>query len=182
MTATTRHDLRSVTKSIVSALVGQAVAEGAISSLDRPVVDWFREFADLQTAERRRVTLRHVLGMTAGLAWNEDVPDNDPRNDEIRTTADDRPLHCVLSRPFAVEPGTDFTSNGGLTQVAAAVIERATKMSLETARSRRGEDRRALPSRRQMEREAGAALGTRIPREHVVEAVASGSRRGRPGA
>ena len=131
MGTTTIHDLRSVTKSVVSALVGLAVAEGAIPSLDRPVVSWFPEFADLQTPERRGITLRHVLGMTAGLAWNEDVPYNDPRNDEIRMTANERPLHYVLSRPFAVEPGRDFTYNGGLTQVAAAVLERATKMSLE---------------------------------------------------
>ena len=93
MGTTTIHDLRSVTKSVVGALVGLAVAEGAIPSLDLPVVNWFPEFADLQTPERRRITLRHVLGMTAGLAWNEDVPYNDPRNDEIRMTANERPLH-----------------------------------------------------------------------------------------
>src|SRR5262245_33101994 len=41
MSAALKHDLRSVTKSVVSALVGLAVAERAIPSLDRPVVDWF---------------------------------------------------------------------------------------------------------------------------------------------
>ena len=46
MGTTTIHDLRSVTKSVVSALVGLAVAEGAIPSLDLPVVNWFPEFAD----------------------------------------------------------------------------------------------------------------------------------------
>ena len=38
MTAETRHDLRSVTKSVVSALVGIAHGEGAIQSLDQPIV------------------------------------------------------------------------------------------------------------------------------------------------
>jgi CubicO group peptidase (beta-lactamase class C family) len=37
------HDLRSVTKSVVSALAGLALADGAIESLDQPVVDWFPE-------------------------------------------------------------------------------------------------------------------------------------------
>ena len=84
------HDLRSVTKSVVSALVGIAVDAGAIRSLGQPVIEWFPEYPELNTAERRRLTLAHVLAMTSGLEWNEDVPYNDPRNDEIRMTRDPR--------------------------------------------------------------------------------------------
>jgi CubicO group peptidase (beta-lactamase class C family) len=131
MTRASLHDLRSVTKSIVSALVGIAVNAGTIPSLDQPVMQWFPEYADLNTPERRRVTLAHVLAMTSGLEWNEDVPYTDPRNDEIRMTADPQPLRYALSRSFAVDPGSDFTYNGGLTQVMAAVLERATKTPLE---------------------------------------------------
>jgi CubicO group peptidase (beta-lactamase class C family) len=126
-----KHDLRSVTKSVVSALTGIAVASGAIPSLDQPVVRWFPEYPDLDTPERRRVTLGHVLAMTSGFEWNEDIPYSDPRNDEIRMTTDSRPLRYALSRPFAHDPGSEFTYNGGLTQVMAAVIERATKTSIE---------------------------------------------------
>jgi CubicO group peptidase (beta-lactamase class C family) len=130
------HDLRSITKSVVSALVGIALAAGAIGTLDDPVLKWFPEYADLNTAERRRVTLAHVLGMTSGLEWNEDIPYTDPRNDEIRMTRDPDPLRYALSRPFAHEPGSEFTYNGGSTQVLAAVVSRATKMPLrEYARS-----------------------------------------------
>ena len=74
MTAETKHDLRSVTKSVVSALVGIAHGEGAIKSLDEPLVTWFPEYPELNTAERRRVTLgqpssaeRQILsGLRAG--------------------------------------------------------------------------------------------------------------------
>lgn len=131
MTAETVHDLRSVTKSVVSALAGIAVGAGAIPSLDQPVVQWFPEYPDLDTAERRRVTLAHVLGMTSGLEWNEDIPYSDPRNDEIRMTRDSQPLRYALSRPFALAPGAEFNYNGGLTHVMAAVLERATKTSIE---------------------------------------------------
>jgi CubicO group peptidase (beta-lactamase class C family) len=131
MTASTKHDLRSVTKSVISALTGIALSEGAIKSLDQPVVEWFPEFPELNTPDRRRITLAHVLSMTSGLKWNEDVPYTDPQNDEIRMTRDSRPLHYALSVPFAVDPGTDFNYNGGLTQVMAAVIERATKTPIE---------------------------------------------------
>ena len=131
MTAETKHDLRSVTKSVVGALVGIAHSEGKIKSLDDPLVRWFPEYPELDTPDRRRVTLAHVLSMTSGFEWNEDVPYNDPRNDEIRMTRDSQPLRYALSRAFAVNPGSDFNYNGGLTHVMAAVLERATKTSLE---------------------------------------------------
>lgn len=126
-----RHDLRSITKSVVSALVGIAMSDGSIASLDRPVVELFPEFPELNTADRRRVTLGHVLGMTSGLKWNEDIPYNDPRNDEIRMTRDSQPLRYALAPVFDHTPGAEFNYNGGLTQVMAAVLERATKTSLE---------------------------------------------------
>jgi CubicO group peptidase (beta-lactamase class C family) len=131
MTATTKHDLRSVTKSVISALTGIALGEGAIKSLDQPLLEWFPEFPELNAPDRRRITLAHVLSMTSGLKWNEEVPYSDPQNDEIRMTRDSNPLRFALSVPFATEPGADFNYNGGLTQVMAAVIERATKMPIE---------------------------------------------------
>jgi CubicO group peptidase (beta-lactamase class C family) len=131
------HDLRSVTKSVVSALVGIAVRDGAIRSLDQPVIEWFPEYPKLNTPDRRRVTLAHVLGMTSGLDWNEDVPYSDPRNDEIRMTRDPDPLRYALSRPFTANPGAEFRYNGGLTQVMGAVVSRATKTPLgEYARAK----------------------------------------------
>ena len=131
MTRDSLHDLRSVTKSVVSALVGGAVASGAIRSLDQPVIEWFPEYPDLNTPERRRVTLRHVLAMTAGFEWNEEIPYTDPRNDEIRMTRDPQPLRFALSRAFVTAPGSEFRYNGGLVQVMAAVITRATRRTLQ---------------------------------------------------
>lgn len=131
MTQDSLHDLRSITKSIVSALVGIAVDARAIRSLDEPVVEWFPEYPELNTADRRRVTLSHVLSMTAGLQWDEEVPYNNPRNDEIRMTRDSQPLRYALSPAVVAVPGTGFTYNGGLTHVMAAVIERATKSPIE---------------------------------------------------
>jgi CubicO group peptidase (beta-lactamase class C family) len=127
MTMETRHDLRSVTKSVVSALVGIAHAEGAIRSLDEPLVAWFPEYPEADTPERRRVTLTHALTMTSGFEWNEHVPYTDPRNDEIRMNRDPQPLRFALTRPLADDPGRAFNYNGGLVQMMAAVIQRATK-------------------------------------------------------
>ena len=125
------HDVRSATKSVVSALVGLALADGAIKSLDQPVVEWFPEYPELNTAERRRLTLRHALGMTSGLQWDESMAYSDPRNDEIGMIRDAQPLRYVLSRPFAHDPGAEFNYNGGVVQVMAAIVERAVKMPIQ---------------------------------------------------
>ena len=127
MTMETRHDLRSVTKSVVSALVGIARAEGAIAALDQPLIAWFPEYPEADTPERRRVTLAHALSMTSGFEWNEDVTYTDPRNDETRMNRNPQPLRFALTRPFAGDPGRAFKYNGGLAQAMAAVVQRATK-------------------------------------------------------
>lgn len=131
MTSESMHDLRSVTKSVVSALVGIAVGEGKIQSLDQPAVTWFPEYPELNTPERRRLTLAHVLTMTSGLEWNEEVPYNDPLNDEIKMTRSTEPLRYALTRPFVLAPGADYNYNGGLTQLMAAILVRATKTPLQ---------------------------------------------------
>jgi CubicO group peptidase (beta-lactamase class C family) len=124
------HDLRSVTKSVVSALVGIAHNSGAIRSLDAPLLDYFPEFRDLQTPERRRITIRHALEMSVGLEWNEEISYADPRNSEIAMNRSRDPLHYVLSRPIVSAPGTSWRYNGGTTQVLAAIVQRATKQPL----------------------------------------------------
>jgi CubicO group peptidase (beta-lactamase class C family) len=63
----TLHDVRSITKSIVSLLYGIAQAQGQVGSVDRPLLDAFPEFADLHTEPARmRILVRHALTMTMG--------------------------------------------------------------------------------------------------------------------
>jgi CubicO group peptidase (beta-lactamase class C family) len=130
MTRDSLHDIRSASKSVVSALVGIAIAEGAIPSIDTSVVDWFPEFTELKSEERKRLSLKHLLTMTSGLQWNEALPYSDPRNDAIRMTHEATPLRYVLSQPQVKAPGSEFNYNSGLTETAAVVVERATKTSL----------------------------------------------------
>lgn len=126
----TKHDLRSVSKSVVSALVGIALGSGKISSLDQALIDFFPEHKSLATAERRRITLRHALTFSAGIEWNEDVPYTNPLNDEIRMTDSKDPIGFVLSRAQVAAPGSTWNYNGGLTQVLGAIVERSTGQPL----------------------------------------------------
>jgi CubicO group peptidase (beta-lactamase class C family) len=127
----TLHDIRSATKSIVSLLFGIALEEKAISSLDTPVLDYFPEYRDLQTPERRAIRLRDLLTMTSGLHWDEDThPYTDARNSETAMDLARDRLHFVLSQKLEARPGTRWRYSGGDVAVIAAVIERATKRTL----------------------------------------------------
>jgi CubicO group peptidase (beta-lactamase class C family) len=129
--AATLHDLRSVSKSVTSALFGIAMASGAIRDIDAPVLSYFPEYKDLQTPERLRIRLRDVLSMTSGLEWDESSrPYGDPLNSETAMDAATDRYRFVLSRPIAAPSGEQFRYSGGDTMLLAAVIERATKQRL----------------------------------------------------
>ncbi len=130
-TRETKHDLRSVSKSVTSALVGTALAAGKIRSLDQPLLDFFPEYADAQYSdpakpERARITLRHALTMSTGLQWDEDIPYTDPRNDEIMMTNAKDPTGYVLTRAIVAEPGKLFEYSGGTTHLLAAIVQKTT--------------------------------------------------------
>jgi len=65
--ATTRHRGNSMTKSVVSLLVGIAMERGLIKDLDVPAFFYLPENADLRMLDKDPVTLRHLLMMSAGL-------------------------------------------------------------------------------------------------------------------
>lgn len=130
--ADTLHDVRSVSKSVVSAVFGIAIASGSVKDIDAPVLSYFPEYADLQTPERARVRVRHLLSMTSGLEWDEDSrPYGDPLNSETMMDAQRDRVRFVLSRPIVAVPGERFRYSGGDTMLLAAVLERATKRRLD---------------------------------------------------
>ena len=122
----TLHDTRSVGKSITSALVGIAIEQGKIESVHQPIFDFFPEHEDLATPEKRRITLGHLLIMSAGLDWNEgEVPYTNPANHEIQMDESDDPAGFVLARPLTAEPGSTWYYNGGLPTLIGFAISRA---------------------------------------------------------
>ena len=65
--ATTRHNGYSMTKSVVSLLVGIAMDRGLIRDLDAPIASYLPDYTGFRESDRDRVTLRHLLTMSAGL-------------------------------------------------------------------------------------------------------------------
>jgi len=133
-----RHDMRSISKSVVGLLAGIVLEEGKLPALSTPIADLYPEYPDLREPGRRSITLEHLLTMSSGLEWHESVASyGSPANDETRLFWDSSPIHFVLSRPIAAPVGRQFNYNGGGTAVVADVLVRASKTPLrELARTR----------------------------------------------
>ena len=72
LTADSLHEVASITKSITSALIGIALHRGDLQSLDQPIAPFFPEEAAAITDPRfQRITLRHLLDLTAGFEWED---------------------------------------------------------------------------------------------------------------
>ncbi len=125
------HDLRSVSKSVTSALLGIALAGKHDEALDRPITSYFPDLKGQFGSGVDQVTLRHVVTMTAGLEWNEmTVPYTNRDNDELRLSDTPNPVAMVLARPARDPAGSKWYYNGGLSQVLAGLIRRETGLPL----------------------------------------------------
>jgi len=129
--ATTLHDMRSVTKSVTSLLVGIAIDRRMIRSVNTRVVNFFPELSDLRTPALEKVRVHHLLTMSSGIEWNELLSWNDPNNDEPHLGFEADPIRYVLSKPIAVAPDTVWVYNGGGTELLGNIIARTSGMPLE---------------------------------------------------
>lgn len=127
----TLHDLRSITKSVVSLVLGVAMGKGQVAGPDQPVLPLLPNYADLRSPDRDRITLRHLLTMSQGLSWNEDMPYSDPANSETRMDEAPDPVRFALSQPIAFPPGETFQYSGGSATIVAAVIRQATGQPID---------------------------------------------------
>jgi CubicO group peptidase (beta-lactamase class C family) len=126
------HTMQSVTKTVTSVLIGVAMARREFPDLDTPVLQFFdaTKVANLDD-RKRRITLRHLLTMTAGLEWNEDVSYGDPKNDSDRMEASADWVQFVFDRPMAHEPGTIFAYSSGVAQLLSHIFQKATGKDIE---------------------------------------------------
>ena len=126
------HSMQSVTKSIVSAVIGIAIDRGDFPDLDTPVLSFFEEgsVAALD-AQKRSMTLRDLLTMSAGWQWDEDVPYSDPSNTFAVMAKSRDWVQYTLDQPMARAPGTAFKYNSGATLVLGQIFLQATGIDIE---------------------------------------------------
>lgn len=119
----------SVAKSFISALVGIAVAEGHIKSIDDPISNYVPVEP---SSAYDGVPIKQVLQMSSGARWNEDY--HDPQSDVFRLNAAMAGVGTLDEFVAGVvredEPGTICRYNSGDTQVLGSLIVRATNRSI----------------------------------------------------
>ena len=114
------HNVNSVTKSVTSALVGVALREKLIDTLDRPLLSFFSEY-DARNGEADGVLLRHLLSLTSGLV--------SPPGDIDTFLEHTASLERILSRPAKHEPGQVFAYDDIDIHLVSLVLSRVTGMS-----------------------------------------------------
>jgi len=126
------HSMQSVTKTVASIIIGVAMARKEFPDIDTPVLKFF-DVAKVSAVDERkkRMTVRHLLTMTAGLDWREDLPYNDPNNTASLLEASFDWVKFTIDRPMAVDPGTVFNYNSGATQLLSHIFRVATGQDIE---------------------------------------------------
>ncbi len=119
----------SVTKSFVSALMGIAIEEGYIKSIQDKVIDYVPE---LKNTAYENITLKNILQMSSGVSWDENYSDfNSDINRFGRTLALGGSFEkFVKSLGKESEQGTHYRYSSADTQVLGMIIANATKRSL----------------------------------------------------
>jgi CubicO group peptidase (beta-lactamase class C family) len=127
--ANTLHQIRSATKSFVSALIGIAIGKGIIKSKDETVLSFFPEYqlANL-TDDKKRITIENMLNNQSGLDCN-DHDGNSPGNEvKMYPTADW--VKFTLDLPMAGKPGAEARYCSGNVMTLSRIIEKASGQSL----------------------------------------------------
>jgi CubicO group peptidase (beta-lactamase class C family) len=122
-TANQPANLKSASKSVISALVGLALQNGYIKDVNQPIADFFPEYlgTGLETAVRT-ITVRNLLTMQSGLASTSG------RN-YGPWVASRNWVDAALKSPMIADPGADMIYSTGTTHLLSAIIARASGMN-----------------------------------------------------
>jgi CubicO group peptidase (beta-lactamase class C family) len=118
--------VQSVTKSFTSALVGIALEQGYLSSLDQKMINFFPEVAgEITDPRKEQIMVRHLLQMRGGYPWEE----TDPVFWEGLLSGHYPPL--IEEFPLVADPGTEFHYSNLSSNWLGIIVDRATGSSLK---------------------------------------------------
>jgi CubicO group peptidase (beta-lactamase class C family) len=119
------HDLASVTKSVMTTLIGIAADQGKLD-LDQPMLSFFadRTIAN-RDARKESITVRHLAAMTSGF----EVDPVDDENTLAAMRASDDWVQFSVDRPVVAEPGTRFAYDSVSIHLLSAILQQATGMT-----------------------------------------------------
>lgn len=115
----------SAAKTVIALLIGIAVEEGKIKSIDEPVANYLPEF---NSQGKEKVTIRHLLMMSSGLDWTESSAN--PLSDNAESYYGEDLYGLVTRQKVVSKPGKMFNYQSGNSQLLGFIIEKATKKSI----------------------------------------------------
>lgn len=116
-------NLKSASKSVISALVGIAIERGLIESVNATVADFFPEYVSpSRNADKQQITIENLLTMQSGL-------ESTSNRNYGRWVLSDNWVEFALDQPLIARPGTDMLYSTGSTHLLSAILERATGMN-----------------------------------------------------
>ena len=121
-TATRAANIKSVSKSIISTLVGIALHRGLIPKLETPLSTYFPELARAPDARKRAITVEHVLAMRSGLDGTSG------RNYGAWVGSRNWVQHA-LARPMIEPPGVEMEYSTGNSHLLSAILTKVTGKS-----------------------------------------------------
>ncbi|MBB3893351.1 CubicO group peptidase (beta-lactamase class C family) [Phenylobacterium haematophilum] len=123
----------SVAKSVTATLVGAAIKDGKIKSLDDVVTNYIPQ---LKGGAYEGVTVRQLLTMTSGVKWNEDYTDLNSDVAKAGVTPGEPGMNPIVSYmrklPREAEPGAKFVYKTGETDLAGILVSNAVGKPLST--------------------------------------------------
>ena len=125
------HRLYSVTKSIVSTLIGIAIREGFIENVEQKMVDFFSNHTiENLDSQKEQISLEHLLTMTPGFEWDQwTYPTGDPRDSITQMIHSSDWVQFLLDLPMVADPGTKWMYNSGASHLLSAIIQRVSGMN-----------------------------------------------------
>ena len=120
--ATQLANIKSASKSVISALVGIAIARGHLKDLDQPIVDFFPELLKDKDPAKRTITIEDLVTMRSGL-------ESTSGGNYGAWVQSPNWVRYVLNRPMTAEPGTRVEYSTGSSHLLSAIVSKATKTS-----------------------------------------------------
>ena len=121
-----RQDLASVTKSFTSALLGVALRDCDLESLDQKMVEFFPEYKDqLEDPRKMEITLENMVQMRSGYPWEEFTP---PYLDQLFKSP--RWIGHIVDFPLTSDPGTQFGYSNLTAHLTGVVVAKSCGQSL----------------------------------------------------
>ncbi len=115
-------NMKSASKSVISALVGIAIEEGFIPSVNVPIARYFPEYISQSiNSDKQEITIEDLLTMEAGLATTSN------RN-YGKWVLSENWVEFAINQPLVAEPGEQMIYSTGSTHLLSAILTKATGM------------------------------------------------------